>query len=39
MLGCVAAHGKLGITAVGNSPERSAQLYAEVVATLDHAAG
>lgn len=37
MLGCVSGHGKLGITAVGDSLERSFRLYERTVRRLDAA--
>jgi hypothetical protein len=38
MLGCLQKHGKLGITAIGDSPDRSARLYGEIVEALDETA-
>jgi hypothetical protein len=38
LLGCVAGHGKLGVTAIGKSAEDAARLYRRVVTTLDEAA-
>ncbi len=38
LLGCVAEHGKLGITAIGDSPERSLLLYQRAVEALDDGA-
>jgi len=38
LLGCVAEHGKVGLTAIGNSPERSQELFDSAVQALDEAA-
>jgi hypothetical protein len=37
--GCVAEHGKLGLTAIGETHEAAQALYAQAVAALDLAAG
>jgi hypothetical protein len=39
LLGCVAEHGKLGLTAIGATHEAAQALYAQAVAALDRAAG
>lgn len=38
LLGCVAGHGKLGVTAIGKSAEDAARLYQHAVTMLDEAA-
>jgi hypothetical protein len=38
MLGCVAAHGKLGVTAIGESPADGLAVYDAIVRALDRAA-
>jgi len=39
LLGCVSEHGKLGLTAIGNSPDKSQELFDRAVEALDEAAG
>jgi hypothetical protein len=39
LLGCVAEHGKLGLTAIGANHRAAQALYAQAVAALDRAAG
>jgi hypothetical protein len=39
LLGCVSEHGKLGLTAIGNSPAKSQELFDRAVGALDEAAG
>lgn len=39
LLGCVAEHGKLGITAIGATHQAAQALYAQAVTAMDRAAG
>lgn len=37
LMGCLSEYGKLGLTAIGNTPEQAETIYNQVVAALDHA--
>ncbi|PSN20399.1 carboxylate-amine ligase [filamentous cyanobacterium CCP5] len=39
LMGCLSEYGKLGVTAIGNTPEQADSIYQQVVDALDQATG
>ncbi|NEQ34171.1 MAG: carboxylate-amine ligase [Leptolyngbya sp. SIO4C5] len=39
LMGCLSEYGKLGMTAIGNSPEQAEEIYQKVTQALDEACG